>query len=138
MMNDVDRARFFIEKDIEVLLSNWKNLTHFSDHAKHLMIQKIMKNYELKQFISIMKKENIATPEELGKEALDIAKQWLSRKPHIAFDSLSHWDDINHSRVFFLGKMKEKFPHFERELNRSDALKEICSLVNAQTAQGAL
>jgi hypothetical protein len=54
-IHDIDRARFYIEKDIDGLLANWKNLTHFSEYAKHHVIQKIMKNYELKEYIQIIK-----------------------------------------------------------------------------------
>lgn len=50
-IHDIDWARFYVEKDSEFLLQNWKNLTHFSNHAQHHIISKIIKNYEMKEFI---------------------------------------------------------------------------------------
>lgn len=40
-IQDFDWAKFYIEKDIDCILTNWKNLTHFSNHALHHVISKI-------------------------------------------------------------------------------------------------
>ena len=52
---DFDRARFYISKDSNDLLLQWKDLTKLSQVAQHFLVQKIQKIYETKEFLQTTK-----------------------------------------------------------------------------------
>jgi len=52
---DFDRARFYINREANDLLNQWKDLTKLSEYAQHILVQKIQKIYEMKEFLSTTK-----------------------------------------------------------------------------------
>ena len=52
---DFDRARFYINKESNDLLTQWKDLTKLSQVAQHILVQKIQKIYEMKEFLQTTK-----------------------------------------------------------------------------------
>ena len=56
---DYDRARFYLDRETNELLSQWKNMTKLSQVAQHILVQKIQKIYEMREFLSSVKNEGI-------------------------------------------------------------------------------
>lgn len=67
---DFDRARFYVNKDSNDLLSQWKDLTKLSQVAQHFLVQKIQKIYEMKEFLQTTKQLSLKNYDELAPEAL--------------------------------------------------------------------
>jgi hypothetical protein len=53
--SDFDRARFFINKEANDLISQWQDMTKLSQVAQHILVQKIQKIYEMKEFLTVTK-----------------------------------------------------------------------------------
>ena len=58
---DFDRARFYVDRETSELLSKWKNLTKLTQIAQHILVQKIQKIYEMKEFLDTIKNEGLLT-----------------------------------------------------------------------------
>ena len=58
---DFDRARFYIDRETNELLAKWRNLTKLTQIAQHLLVQKIQKIYEMKEFLDTIKDEGVKT-----------------------------------------------------------------------------
>jgi len=110
---DFDRARFYLDREINELFNQWKNLTKLSQIAQHLLVQKIQKVYEMKEFLSCVKSEGMLQRQELVQLALNSIEKWTSRQPSHAFDKLIVWDDILAARKLYLDlynfRLKEDF-----------------------------
>ena len=52
---DFDRALFFAEREASEFVSQWSNLNKLSEFAKHHLVQRIQRVYEMKEFISLVK-----------------------------------------------------------------------------------
>lgn len=56
---DFDRARFYIDKESLELLTKWKNMTKLTQIAQHILVQKIQKIFEMKEFLGLVKNEGV-------------------------------------------------------------------------------
>jgi hypothetical protein len=63
--HDFDRARFYINKEANDLLTQWKDLTKLSQVSQHLLVQKVQKIYEMKEFLSTVKLEALKSQEDI-------------------------------------------------------------------------
>ena len=99
---DFDRARFFIDRETTELLTKWKNLTKLTQIAQHILVQKIQKIYEMKEFLDTIKNEGLLTKQEMIPKVMASMENWILRVPNSAFDQLSVWDDILTARNLFL------------------------------------
>jgi hypothetical protein len=99
---DFDRARFFIDRETTELLTKWKNLTKLTQIAQHILVQKIQKIYEMKEFLDTIKNEGLLTKHEMIPKVMASMENWILRVPNSAFDQLSVWDDILTARNLFL------------------------------------
>lgn len=52
---DFDRARFFINKEESDLICQWQDMTKLSQIAQHMLVNKIQKVYEMKEFLHACK-----------------------------------------------------------------------------------
>jgi hypothetical protein len=99
---DFDRARFFIDRETTELLTKWMNLTKLTQIAQHILVQKIQKIYEMKEFLDTIKNEGLLTKQEMIPKVMASMENWILRVPNSAFDQLSVWDDILTARNLFL------------------------------------
>jgi hypothetical protein len=73
---DFDRARFFIDRETVELLTRWKNLTKLTQIAQHILVQKIQKIYETKEFLQNIKSEGVLAKHELIPMVMSNISQW--------------------------------------------------------------
>ena len=99
---DFDRARFFIDRETVELLTKWKNLTKLTQIAQHILVQKIQKIYEMKEFLGTIKSEGVLPRAELMPLVVGSISRWTQRVPNSAFDQVSTWDDLLTARCLFL------------------------------------
>ena len=52
---DFDRARFFVNKEANDLIAQWQDMAKLSQVAQHMLVQKIQKVYEMKEFLQTTK-----------------------------------------------------------------------------------
>jgi hypothetical protein len=110
---DFDRARFYLDRETTELLTKWKNLTKLSQIAQHILVQKIQKIYEMKEFLDMIKNEGVITKNELVPKVLKSLQRYIQRFPSSAFDQIAVWDDIITSRTLYLDlytyRLKDEF-----------------------------
>jgi len=56
---DFDRARFFINKEANDLIGQWQDMTKLSQIAQHMLVNKIQKIYEMKEFLLTCKEVSL-------------------------------------------------------------------------------
>jgi hypothetical protein len=128
---DFMKALYYIDKDL-------KNINFGqSRYGQHCLVQKIMKNYECRQFLDIMKKIGFEDEETLKSQVFESIESWLKRTPNIVYDPLNVWDDIMTSRHMYLDTYEKAFTGFHDELKENKNLADIRSLLYLQTARGA-
>lgn len=106
---DYDRARFYIDLESRDLLSQWHYHTKLSSFAQHILVQKIQKIYEMKEFLGTIKQLSLKENEELQPIALGQIAGWVHRQPSFQFDRLSTWDDILTARLAYIEQYKLNF-----------------------------
>jgi hypothetical protein len=74
---DFDRARFFIDRETTELLTKWKNLTKLTQIAQHILVQKIQKIYEMKEFLDTIKNEGLLTKQEMIPKVMASMENWI-------------------------------------------------------------
>lgn len=74
---DFDRARFYIDRETIELLTKWKNLTKLSQIAQHILVQKIQKIFEMKEFLNLIKNEGVVNKQVLIPQILQSMRQWI-------------------------------------------------------------
>lgn len=74
---DFDRARFYINREANDLLSQWKDLSKLSKYAQHILVQKIQKIYEMKEFLNTTKQLTLKDYDELTPDALQQISNWV-------------------------------------------------------------
>jgi hypothetical protein len=74
---DFDRARFFIDRETTELLTKWKNLTKLTQIAQHILVQKIQKIYEMKEFLDTIKNEGLLTKQEMIPKVMASMEHWI-------------------------------------------------------------
>lgn len=129
---DFDRARFFIDREAVELLSKWKNMTKLSQIAQHILVQKIQKIFEMKEFIGLIKSDGVVEKQVLMPQIMQSMRDWIQRRPSSAFDQINVWDDILTARGLFLDlynfKFKEDVPlsmQGDRDLNDIRAILQV-------------
>jgi hypothetical protein len=83
---DFDRARFYIDRETNELLTKWKNLTKLTQIAQHILVQKIQKIFEMKEFLDTIKNEGLFTKQEMVPKVMNSLEHWIQRVPNSAFD----------------------------------------------------
>lgn len=63
--SDFDRARFFINREANDLINQWQDMTKLSQVAQHILVQKIQKIYEMKEFLQVTKLLSIKGQNEM-------------------------------------------------------------------------
>jgi len=134
---DFDRARFFIDRETVELLTRWKNLTKLTQIAQHILVQKIQKIYETKEFLQNIKSEGVLAKHELIPMVMSNISQWTQRVPNSAFDQVAVWDDIVTARNLFLDLYDFRLKQdFSEALNNSRDLCDIRAILQVQCAKG--
>ena len=135
---DFDRARFFIDRETTELLTKWKNLTKLTQIAQHILVQKIQKIYEMKEFLDTIKNEGLLTKQEMIPKVMASMENWILRVPNSAFDQLSVWDDILTARNLFLDLYTFKLQgDFTKSLSQHNDLGDIGAILHVQCAKGS-
>lgn len=135
---DFDRARFYIDRETTELLTKWKNLTKLTQIAQHILVQKIQKIYEMKEFLDTIKNEGLLTKQEMIPKVMASMENWILRVPNSAFDQLSVWDDILTARNLFLDLYTFKLQgDFTKSLSQHSDLGDIGAILNVQCAKGS-
>lgn len=125
------RGLYYIDKDI-------KNVNFgIPNHAQHYVVQKIMKNYECRQFLSLINKIGFEDDAKLKSSIFASIESWLTRSPNPVYDPLNVWDDIVTSRIMYLDAYTSKIKDFQKDLSEIPKIADIRSLVYLQAATGA-
>ena len=125
------RGLYYINKDIKSL--NFGIPTY----AQHYMIQKLMKNFECRQFLGLISKVGFEDEQNVNSKVFESIEGWLNRTPNPVYDSLSVWDDIVTSRIMYLDNYQNCIRDFDKELEANPKIADIRSLVYLQAAAGA-
>ena len=134
---DFDRARFFIDRETVELLSKWKNLTKLTQIAQHILVQKIQKIYETKEFLSTIKSEAVLPRHELLPLVTASISHWTQREPNSAFDQVSTWDDLLTARSLFLDLYSFRLSDDLATSLKREHLEDIRAILQVQCAKGA-
>jgi hypothetical protein len=125
------RGLYYIDKDI-------KNVNFgIPTHAQHYLVQKIMKNYECRQFLNLINKAGFEENNKLKSSIFSSIESWLTRTPSPVFDPLNVWDDVVTSRVMYLDAYAKRVKGFEDDLAKHPKLSDVRSLIYLQAATGA-
>ena len=106
---DFDRARFFINKEANDLVSQWQDMTKLSQIAQHMLVNKIYKVYEMKEFLLTCKEVSLEGQYEVIPKVFKQFKNWIQRQPSYSFDKLAVWDDILTARMLYIDRYKMIF-----------------------------
>ena len=125
------RGLYYIDKDIKTVNFG------VPSHAQHYVIQKIMKNYEWRQFLGLITRIGIEDEEKLKSSIFDSISSWLTRTPNPVYDPINLWDDIVTSRIIYLNAYSNSIKEFKTDLAKNDKISDIRSLIYLQAATGA-
>ena len=106
---DYDRARFYINKEANQLIHQWQDMTKLSQIAQHMLVNKIQKVYEMKEFLLTCKEVQIEGQDEVIPKVFQQFKNWIQRQPSYSFDKLAVWDDILTARMLYIDSYKMIF-----------------------------
>lgn len=106
-------------------------------HAQHYIVQKIMKNYECRQFLSLITKIGHEDELKLKSSIFDSIESWLTRTPNPIYDPLNIWDDIATSRRIYLDAYSKHIKGFKEDLANNPKIADIKSLIYLQVAIGS-
>ena len=142
---DFDRARFFINKEANDLIAQWQDMTKLSQIAQHMLVNKIQKIYEMKEFLLTCKEVSLQGQNELVPIVFQQFKNWIQRKPNYSFDKLGVWDDILTARKLYIDcyQMIFRGDIFDQHVARldhsqgRDEIRDIGAILYAQCAKGA-
>lgn len=126
---DPDRARYYLDQEFSRFVEKWQSLNPLSYSARHKLVQKLQKIFELSEFLSIYHIKKQESEEEYSERIGTVLRGWKSRPPSIAMDDLSVWDDILFSRVLFFDKINS-IKRLENE-----EFTEYASLLCADTSE---
>lgn len=151
-----DNTKYFLERDHSYQLSllaikneDWMKGLYYIDkdlknmdfgtssHAQHHLVQKIMKNFECRQFLSIMKKIGFDDEAAIKKSIFNSIEGWMTRTPNVVYDPINIWDDIMTSRIMYLDSYGKHINGFTEELAENNRIADIKSLLYLQIANGA-
>ena len=76
---DFDRARFFINKEANDLINQWQDMTKLSQIAQHMLVNKIQKVYEMKEFLLTCKEVSLEGQDEVIPKVFKQFKNWIQR-----------------------------------------------------------
>lgn len=125
------KGLYYIDRDL-------KNMDFgSSSHAQHHLVQKIMKNFECRQFLSIIKKIGFEDEVTLKSNIINSIEGWLSRTPNVVYDPINIWDDIMTSRIIYLDTYTKHITGFSDDIKANPKIADIRSLLYLQTANGA-
>lgn len=114
---ELDRSLYYKSMEVGNLLSAWSNMSRLSNHAKHKLVQRIQRLYELGDFLTLAKRSGLRQQDtSLAASIIKSERAWLSRAPSITFDTLEVWDDVVTGRLMYkrlLEKMGERFGGLE-------------------------
>lgn len=134
---DFDRARFFIDRETVELLTKWKNLTKLTQIAQHILVQKIQKIYEMKEFLSTIKSEGVLQRQELLPLVTTSISHWTQRVPNSAFDQVGTWDDLLTARNLFLDLYSFRLKDELTLSLKREHLEDIRAILQVQCAKGS-
>ena len=135
---DYDRARFYLDRETNELLAQWRNLTKLSQVAQHILVQKVQKLYEMKEFLSSMKHEGMISKQEAIPLVMKSIAQWMQRIPSYAFDKISVWDDVITARYLYLDLYNYRWKgEFQVALRSQPDLVNVRAILKVQSAKGA-
>ena len=105
-------------------------MSRLSNHAKHKLVQRIQRLYELGEFLNLVKMSGGRSKKdaEISELISKSERQWLTRNPSVAFDSLDIWDDVTSSRLAYK-KILEKTQNRRGIAAGEGDLKEIEALL---------
>ena len=151
-----DNTKYFLERDHSYQLSllaikneDWMKGLYYIDkdlknmdfgtssHAQHHLVQKIKKNFECRQFLSIMKKIGFDDEAAIKKSIFNSIEGWMTRTPNVVYDPINIWDDIMTSRIMYLDSYGKHINGFTEELAENNRIADIKSLLYLQIANGA-
>ena len=104
--DDTDRARYYMDQDFSRFVEKWQALHPLSYLARHKLIQKVQKAYDLAEFLSIKEPKRNESHDEYVERVVTVVKDWYQRLPSMALDDLSTWEEILFARVLFYDKLK--------------------------------
>jgi len=125
------RGLYYINKDIKTL--NFGIPTY----AQHYMIQKLMKNFECRQFLGQISKIGFEDEQKINSRIFSSIESWIERSPNPVYDPLKVWDDIVTSRIMYLDAYENNINGFKQQLADNPKISDIRSLVYLQAAAGA-
>ncbi|CDW71353.1 dna-dependent protein kinase catalytic subunit [Stylonychia lemnae] len=135
---DYDRARFYLDKETNELLSQWKNLTKLSQVAQHFLVQRIQKIYEMREFLQSIKQEGLQTKSDIVPQVIKSIHKWMARVPSYAFDTIVVWDDILTARNLYIDLYKFRLKdEFTTSLKQHKDLADIGAILQVQCAKGS-
>ena len=124
------RGMYYVNKDIKTVNFG------IPSYAQHHIVQKIMKNYECRQFLGLISKVGFEEESKLKESIFTSIESWLTRTPNPLYDALNVWDDIATSRIMYLDAYTKHIKGFKAELAQSKVA-DIRSLMYLQAANGA-
>jgi len=143
---DFDRARFFVNKEANDLIAQWQDMAKLSQVAQHMLVQKIQKVYEMKEFLQTTKQLSLQGQAEILPKVFQQFQSWIQRRPSYSFDKLAVWDDILTARKLYIDSYKFMFKKeagFGDQIaaldpaQGRDEIRDIGAILYAQCAKGA-
>lgn len=115
--DDNDRARYYMDQEFSRFVEKWQALNPLSVIAKHKLIQKVQKVYDLTEYLSIKDQKKGESQEEYIERVHSVVSEWYTRVPSMALDDFSTWEEILFGRVLYFDKIKANFEFDLGELN---------------------
>ena len=102
--DDPDRAKYYLDQEFSRFVEKWQSLNPLSFSARHKLVQKLQKIYELSEFLSIYHLRNGEGADDFSEKVGNMFENWKMRSPSISLDDLSVWEELLFPEFYFMTK----------------------------------
>ncbi|OMJ94285.1 hypothetical protein SteCoe_2629 [Stentor coeruleus] len=115
--DDTDRARHYLDLEFTHFVEKWQSLNPLSLIAKHKLVQKLQKIFELSEFVTNIKPKKDEEEQEHKQNLISILNSYKTRTPSIALDDINTWEEILFARLLFYDTINQNINLNVEELN---------------------
>ena len=127
--DDTDRAKYYLDHEFSRFVEKWQSLSPLSFSARHKLVQKLQKMYELSEFLSIYQMKNGDSTDDFSFKVEGMLNDWTKRIPSIAMDDIDTWEELLFGRILYYDKLRSSTSF------QNQSLIEYPSLLCAATAE---
>lgn len=129
---DIDRASHHLDIEFTQFVEKWQSLHPLSFIAKHKLVQKLQKIFELSEFITNVKPKKDEEEQDHRRNLISILNSYKTRTPSTALDDFNTWEEILFARLLFYDTIAHNM-----DLNVEE-LSDFVSSLYSETAECAL